>query len=107
LQIWTPLIRDYPLHILNFDGGMEIRALGPDKGSAVREILAEAAPAAAVAYLGDDRTDEDAFRALQGKGLTALVRPEHRATAADLWLKPPEELIEFLHSWLRATGGDA
>jgi hypothetical protein len=29
-----------------------------------------------------------------------------RETVADVWLKPPEELIEFLESWLLASGGE-
>ncbi len=52
------------------------------------------------AYLGDDRTDEDAFCALQGRGLNVLVRRERRPTAADLWLEPPEDLLWFLRHWL-------
>jgi trehalose 6-phosphate phosphatase len=106
-ELWSPLVREYDLHVLDFDGGQEVRARGRDKGTAVREILREVGPDAAVAYLGDDHTDEDAFRALQGKGLTVLVRSENRATAADLWLKPPRELLEFLRAWLRASGGAA
>ena len=50
-------------------------------------------------YLGDDLTDEDAFRALKGRGLSVLVRNELRETLADIWLKPPGELIDFLLKW--------
>ncbi len=107
MRAWNPLLQDYQLYILPFDGGMEIRAIGRDKGSAVNEILKDADPDASAAYLGDDRTDEDAFRALKGKGLSVLVRAEHRATAADLWLKPPGELLQFLEDWLLACGGTA
>ena len=57
-----------------------------------------------MAYLGDDRTDEDAFRALRGRGLSVLVRAEPRETAADAWIRPPEELIEFLRTWRREAG---
>src|SRR5215471_2765713 len=56
-------------------------------------------PGAAVAYLGDDRTDEDAFAALQGLGLAVLVRTSPRPTAANLWIEPTEELVEFLARW--------
>jgi hypothetical protein len=28
------------------------------------------------------------------------VRPEHRPTAAQVWLRPPGELIDFLQQWL-------
>jgi trehalose 6-phosphate phosphatase len=106
-QAWEPLLCKYALHVLNFDGGMEIRAIGRDKGSAVQDILRDAAEDAAAAYLGDDRTDEDAFQSLKGKGFSALVRSEYRDTAADIWLKPPEQLLEFLNDWLLACGGDA
>jgi trehalose-6-phosphatase len=55
-----------------------------------------------VAYLGDDSTDESAFQAMQGRGLTILVRPIWRETAAQLWLQPPDELRDFLGLWLKA-----
>jgi trehalose 6-phosphate phosphatase len=107
LQLWLPLLLQYRLKLLEFDGGIELRAPGFTKGDAVRAILAEAVTDAAIAYLGDDITDEDAFEALRGKGLTVLVRAETRLTAADIWLQPPTELIQFLNDWLRACGGEA
>ena len=64
-------------------------------------ILEEMGGSGAVAYLGDDRTDEDAFEAIAGKGLGVLVRPERRPTAAEVWLKPPGELLDFLDQWQR------
>ena len=79
-RLWRPLLDRAPLRVLEFDGGLEIRVAGPGKGDAVSVILKEAGPGAAVAYLGDDQTDEDAFRALKGNGLTALVRPQFRPT---------------------------
>jgi trehalose 6-phosphate phosphatase len=104
-RLWKPLLDRAPLRLLEFDGGLEIRVAGPGKGDAVRAILREAGPAAAVAYLGDDQTDEDAFHALKGNGLTALVRTQSRPTAADIWLQPPHELLQFLREWLCAAGG--
>jgi trehalose 6-phosphate phosphatase len=89
------------LALLEFDGGLELRCAEPHKGTAVRILRSEFAPGAPCACLGDDLTDEDAFRALRGTGgLTVLVRPEWRETAADVWLRPPEELLEFLAGWL-------
>jgi len=82
-----------------FDEGLELRVGGRDKGDAVRAVLAESGGEVAAAYLGDDLTDEDAFRAIQGKGLGVLVRRALRETAADLWLEPPDELHAFLERW--------
>jgi trehalose 6-phosphate phosphatase len=61
--------REYGLVLHDFDGGLELRVKGIDKGRAVRQVLSELTGNAAIAYLGDDRTDEDAFAALAGRGL--------------------------------------
>jgi trehalose 6-phosphate phosphatase len=98
----SSLRRSQGLALHEFDGGIELRVQGRNKGDAVVTILSEMGDDVVVAYLGDDLTDEDAFRALEGKGLSVLVRPEFRPTAADVWLQPPEELIEFLTSWADA-----
>jgi trehalose 6-phosphate phosphatase len=86
-----------------FDGGVELRA-GRNKGDAVRLILKGMPAGVPVAYLGDDATDEDAFRALDEQGLAILVRREVRPSAAHLWLRPPGELLGFLAAWLGALG---
>lgn len=102
---WTPLLlaaEKGALELHEFDGGIELRAAGRHKGAAVSDIVTELSDDAAVAYLGDDRTDEDAFAALSGRGLGVLVRPELRETRAQLWLCPPEELVEFLTRWREA-----
>jgi trehalose-phosphatase len=91
--------------LLEFDGGIELLVGRRDKGDAVRDILKELPPKTPVAYLGDDLTDEDAFLALGDAGLTVLVRPEFRPTAAELWIKPPQELTAFLETWLESCGG--
>jgi trehalose 6-phosphate phosphatase len=104
--LWTAAVRDYGLQVLSFDGGLELRAPGKNKGDVVGAILAELGPEAAVAYLGDDQTDENAFRAIKGRGLAVLVRAEPRPTQADAWLVPPEQLERFLRGWLAACGAE-
>jgi trehalose 6-phosphate phosphatase len=99
---WTALTTTSPIKLLHFDGGLELRLARPDKGDAIRAILTQADPAAAIAFLGDDITDEDGFSALGSRGLSILVRPTHRKTAAQAWLKPPQELLSFLHEWYNA-----
>lgn len=99
---WEPLACRGGLELHAFDGGLELRCPGRDKGSAVRQVLAGLPAEAAVAYLGDDRTDEDAFRALGRRGLGVLVRDQWRASAARCWLRPPQQLLEFLQCWCDA-----
>lgn len=101
---WRRIAADSGLRLERFDGGVELRVPGRDKGYAVRRVLEEFGPDAAVACLGDGRTDEDAFRELGDRGLAVLVRPELRDTAADLWLRPPDELLGFLRRWRSEVG---
>ena len=93
----------HDVHVSGFDGGIEMRARGRDKGDAVREVLARCSPHAACAYLGDDLTDEDAFAVLDGRGLGVLVRSAPRVTRAHAWVRPPVGLLTFLHRWRDAT----
>jgi trehalose-phosphatase len=95
------------LDIVEFDGGVELRPSGVHKGRVVERILAELPPGAPVAYLGDDGTDEDAFAAIEGKGLGVLVRAERRPTRARAFLRPPEELLRFLEVWVEPPDSEA
>ena len=72
-------------------------------GTAVKQILSQESAARPVAYLGDDLTDEDAFAALGNRGYSVLVRTEVRESAARFWLRPPEELLEFLDAWIEGS----
>ncbi len=99
LEHWQPLTRERRLEMLPFDGGIELRAAGHTKANAVVAVLAATHEDSAVTYLGDDLTDEDAFRAIKPRGLAVLVRPELRETAADVWITPPHELASFLQLW--------
>jgi trehalose 6-phosphate phosphatase len=107
---WTPIAREGGLVLHPFDGGLELRARGWDKGDAVRAVLASEPEGVVAAYLGDDLTDEDAFRALDELGQGAAVRPlgvlvrgERRETRATVWLRPPDELLAFLERWNRSA----
>jgi len=97
---WSLIAGIWGLSLREFDGGLELRVPGRDKGDAVKNILTEMDQNAVTAYLGDDYTDEDGFKSIKGKGIGILVREELRPTVADIWIRPPEELIEFLSHWL-------
>jgi trehalose-phosphatase len=103
-ELFEPLARLDGLRLLKFEAGLELRA-GRDKGGAVRAIIREAGTNAPVTYLGDDLTDESAFQAVdeaKAPHLSVLMRRASRKTEADVWLKPPKELREFLRMWLDA-----
>ena len=77
------------------------------KGKAVLHILdALPFPGAEVLpiYIGDDRTDEDAFAALAGHGVGILVAESVRPTAAYYTLRNPDEVHRFLERLSDAVG---
>jgi trehalose 6-phosphate phosphatase len=71
-----------------------------DKGTAVRALLAEGGLARAL-YAGDDTTDLDGFRALDGLELAVRVAvaspesPEELRTKADIVVASPAEALEL------------
>jgi len=76
-----------------------------DKGRAVLwllETLGLASGNIRPIYIGDDRTDEDAFRALEQRGIGILVSEQSQPTAARYSLRDPAELERLLRA-LTAT----
>lgn len=70
-----------------------------DKGRALLwllEALGLDRPDVLPICIGDDVTDEDAFRALAGRGIGILVAEEPRDTAAEYSLRDPGEVRELL-----------
>ena len=104
-EIFEPFAAHPDLKLLEFESGLELRA-GRNKGDAVRALAAEVATGTPIAFLGDDWTDEPAFRAVneyEGPRLSVLVRPELRDTEAAVWVRPPDGLLAFLERWLDAV----
>jgi trehalose-phosphatase len=97
--------------------GKKVYELRPDvdwdKGRAVLWLLAAlglAGPEVVPVYLGDDVTDEDAFRALgqrPGGGIGILVAEAPRETAARYRLRDPNEVRELLRRAAAALAGGA
>lgn len=98
--------------LVKVTSGKEVIEVRPtivwDKGQAVRWLLEERhgmdwQEKVLPIYLGDDKTDEDVFRMLQGKGITVRVGEEaSETTTARYTLRNPTEVCEFL-AWLRHT----
>jgi trehalose 6-phosphate phosphatase len=83
---------------------LEIRPPVPaDKGTATRRLLGERGLGRAL-YAGDDRTDLDAFHALDGLEVAVRVAvasdevPEQLVRRADVVVAGPDELLELLQS---------
>jgi trehalose-phosphatase len=99
LSLYAGLAPVEGLELLPFNGGLELRSTVRTKGTVVDLILAGESPGIPAAYLGDDLTDEDAFQALGDRGFSILVGQGPRPSAAQFWLRPPEELVDFLDAW--------
>lgn len=102
---WRRWVLEAGLHIHAFDGGQELQVAGRDKGHAVRSVIESLPHGAMHAFLGDDFTDENAFRTLNeavdsAARLSVLIRETERESAADIWLHPPEGTLDFLDRWL-------
>jgi len=100
---WKSRLSEYDLELKSFDGGIEIRHMEINKGSAVDAVIREYKENFIAAYMGDDLTDEDAFNIMGDRGLKILVRKERRPTAADIIISPPEELLDFLTRWQKTS----
>ena len=83
---------------------LEIRPkMNFSKGGAVREILKYFPSSGLLTfYVGDDRTDEDAFLAVKGSGISVYVGPGEPPLKADFFVRSPEEVQEFLFRCYRA-----
>lgn len=82
-------------------GGKKIFELRPDvdwdKGRAVLWLLKELGLEEALpVYIGDDVTDEDAFRALARRGVGIAVQGAPQPTAAQYTLRDPDEVRALL-----------
>jgi trehalose-phosphatase len=96
---WQPLIGTDRLELHPFRGGLELMARGRHKRYAVQTVLEQASSESAVAYLGDDHSDEEAFMEVAQRGLAVLVGDRLRDTQANLWIRPPQELRRFIGRW--------
>lgn len=102
-----------PENDLRVTHGKKVLEVRPDvdwhKGRAVEFLLDRLNPPAAapVLYVGDDTTDEDAFRVLAGRGDGAegviVADPVPVETAARSFVRDPNEVAELLEGLLAAA----
>ena len=101
---WLELERDNELETRVFNGGIELRAIGRDKGRALETLITESGPDTYFVYIGDDQTDEDAFRAVRRQGVGIRVGPVDALSFATGHLKDCEEVVALLNSWNEILG---
>jgi len=99
---------------LRMSGGKKIFELQPrmdwHKGKALLWFLRELdvdKESVVPFYIGDDATDEDAFRVLKDRGISIVVMDRHRHTEAGYRLKNPGEVERFLGKLVSARKGEA
>jgi trehalose 6-phosphate synthase/phosphatase len=88
------LLRNTPLHIIDGNKVIEIRMSGVDKGTVAKKLLEEHEYDFILA-VGDDKTDEDMFRALADKAVTIKIGAGN--TAAQYSLSDYMEVIRLLN----------
>lgn len=106
LQILNQVLANHP-RLKRYDGKkvFEIRPqVNWDKGKAVNWLLTKLQLAqndSLTIYIGDDTTDEDAFRAVKQEGLGILVTSHKQPTAAHYRLRDTKEVKKFLEFLLQ------
>ncbi|TKW35894.2 hypothetical protein SEVIR_2G407600v4 [Setaria viridis] len=108
------VLKEYPdLRLTKGRKVLEIRpSIKWDKGNALQFLLEALGFADSKnvfpIYIGDDRTDEDAFKVLRnmGQGVGILVSKIPKETSASYSLREPSEVKEFLHKLVKSKQRD-
>jgi trehalose 6-phosphate phosphatase len=99
--MWGGISRESGLLLTRFNRGLELRAREWDKGRALLELLSHEPPGTFCVYIGDDLTDEDAFRAVRGSGIGIRVGEPALPTEAQGILADIPAVRGFLEAWVR------
>lgn len=92
------LVRNTPLQIIDGNKVIEVRISGVDKGSVAKQFL-EGDKYDFIMAVGDDKTDEDMFKALADKAVTVKIGTGH--TAAQYNLANQQEVIHLLNELIK------
>ncbi|RMG55910.1 MAG: trehalose-phosphatase [Acidobacteria bacterium] len=105
LRLGEPYVGEGQFQWLRGKRIIELRPAGVHKGRAIAFLLERyLRPGEWPIYLGDDRTDEDAFRALSDTGITIRVSAEEEPSRARHRLRSPAEVHQFLDGLRRHYG---
>lgn len=92
------------LEVIEGEKLLEVRPANWNKGDAVQLLQEKWAGRLTTIYLGDDTTDEDAFRVLQNQNFSFPIlvsRDENKGTHAQYRLKDPSAVGDFLEDLYR------
>lgn len=98
--LWEPATARARLLLRKTEGGLELRAAARNKGTAVRELMAACPSGTLPVYVGDDETDEDAFREVLHDGFGIRVGLAERPSFATGRLATCSAVRRFLERWL-------
>lgn len=90
------------LKVMPFNGGIEFMLPYFSKGSAISDIRAIYQKSSPLCYMGDDTTDEDAFREIRKikSGVGILISDDEKVSAANVYISRIE-VDHFLDFWLK------
>ena len=97
--------RGVPITLVYGHEVAELRPASCDKGKAACALLARHARSALPVYIGDDRSDEDAFEMLPRESITIRVAPPRTPTHARYRVREPRDVQRFLRQMLQARAG--
>lgn len=101
--LWKPLVVEHELTIMHFNRGVELRAQGRNKGVALANLYDEMPPDTFAVYIGDDSTDEDAFRYVKSHGIGIKVGIGRTATEATGRVPDQAAVLAILRDWQHVT----
>jgi len=95
LNTLSQLIQNTTLQVIDGNKVVEVRIAGFDKGATALKIVGETDPDF-VLCMGDDTTDEDMFKALEGEAYT--IKVNNGASAAQYTLLSQQQVLPILNT---------
>ncbi|MBN2372810.1 trehalose-phosphatase [bacterium] len=106
-SVWVRNLQEDGMECRRFNGGIELRCKGINKGTGISNLLRDQSPDLFCVYIGDDDTDEDAFKVIEGRCGTGIkVGLPTSKTLASRCLQDVQEVSRFLIEWCNVTIND-
>jgi trehalose 6-phosphate synthase/phosphatase len=104
LNTLSQLIQNTTLQVIDGNKVVEVRIAGFDKGATALKIIGEMDPDF-VLCMGDDTTDEDMFKALEGEAYT--IKVNNGASAAQYTILSQQQVLPILNKLTAGTTSSA